>query len=510
MGIRRWAVLAGAAGLWAGLWTGLGAGPVAAQEPDRAWMSAPRDWSATLAADVEAMAQALEDTHPGMYDPRNPGFRPQAEAMLAQARMRAQDTTDAGGWWWALRGLVAGFDDGHVQIGLVPSGGMPSRWPGFLTVYRGEDQVVASRDAADETAPPLGARLIACDGVSADALAEQRVGAFRGRWFLEAQRVQLGDWVFMNATNPWIAEMSACSWDVDGVTRTSPLTWRAIPAADLAARRSALAAGAPGDFGLKRLEDGGYWLSMPSFNGDPDSDAYRALTDLLAEAGNRQDDLRTAPYLVLDVRGNGGGSSRWSYDLARILWGEAWLAARPMAAIESVDWRASEGNIAMIQGFRDQLAAAEGDPSVIAWADEAIAGMRTALAAGEPLWRDMAAPAGSVGAAPAPASGRLPRGPVYVLTDASCASACLDAVDLWKTLDAVQVGRETSADTLYMELRQIDLPSGLARVWLPMKVYRGRARGNNEPQRPDHLFAGDMADEAALHTWIRTLAAGGA
>ena len=501
MGGARWMAVAGAIGLLAG--------PAAAQGADPSWMSAPRDWSATLSQDVEAVARALEDTHPGMYDPRNPGFRPQAEAVLAEARARARDTRDAGGWWWAMRALIAGFDDGHVQIGLVPSGGLPSRWPGFLTVYRGADQVVGSRDELDEATPPLGARLIACDGVGADALARQRVGTFRGRWFLEAQKVQFGDWVFMNATNPWTPEMVSCSWEVEGTTRTYPLSWRPIAPADLGARRSAMARSSAPDFGLSPLDDGAYWLSMPSFNGDPESEAYAALTSLLAEVRSRRDDLRAAPYLVLDLRGNGGGSSQWSYELARELWGEAWMQARPMAPIESVDWRASDGNIAAIQAFRDQLAAADGDARMLAWADEAILGMRGAQAAGEPLWRDMGAPP-SAPIASAEPTPRALRGPVYVLTDASCASACLDAVDRGKTLDAVQVGRETGADTLYMELRQVDLPSGQARVWLPMKVYRGRARGNNEPQQPDHLFEGDMADQAALQAWIRTLAAGGA
>lgn len=72
-------------------------------------------------------------------------------------------------------------------------------------------------------------------------------------------------------------------------------------------------------------------------------------------------------------------------------------------------------------------------------------------------------------------------------------------------MGAVQVGRETSADTVYMEIRQASLPSGLAEVAVPMKVYRGRARGNNEPQRPQYVIEGDMSDDAALLASIRRL-----
>ena len=56
-----------------------------------------------------------------------------------------------------------------------------------------------------------------------------------------------------------------------------------------------------------------------------------------------------------------------------------------------------------------------------------------------------------------------------------------------------------------MEIREPTLPSGLAEIAVPMKVYRGRARGNNEPQRPQYVIEGDMGDDAALLTAIRRL-----
>ena len=83
--------------------------------------------------------------------------------------------------------------------------------------------------------------------------------------------------------------------------------------------------------------------------------------------------------------------------------------------------------------------------------------------------------------------------------------ACLDAADLWKALGAIQVGRETSADTLYMDVRQDVLPSGLTRIAVPMKIYRGRTRGSNEPLRPVHSYPGDLRDTDALAGWIAAL-----
>lgn len=482
--------------------------PALAQEapapapPVDAWMTEPRDWSATLVQDATALHDVIVDSHPGYYDTQNPGFRAKVDDGLALALERAKTTTTPGGWWWAMRAYVAGFDDGHLQLGLKASGGFPTRWPGFLTIYKGADQVVADRDEADASAPPLGARLIDCDGVSADRLAEQRIGAFRGRWFLESQHALLGDWQFLNASNPWISEMRQCRFESGGQTRSYALTWRSVETADLSARRTKVARRASPDFGMRTLDDGGLWLSMPSFNGDPAGEPHKALTALLAEAEAKQADLRAAPYVVLDLRGNGGGSSHWSENLAVILWGVDWLRAHNTPPIEAIEWRASDANLAAVQSYLDEWTAAGESEERINWARAIVDGMTASQTVGLPYWRDEASPRQAL-QGPPPA--QLVHGPVYVLTDPGCGSACLDAVDTWKAAGAIQIGRETSADTVYMDIRGQDTASGLAEIAIPMKVWRGRARGNNEPQRPTFTYDGDLTDDAALAAWVKTL-----
>lgn len=484
----------------------LAAPAAAAQEsPGASWIDQPRDWSETLRADATALHAAIIDSHPGVYDSLNPEFRARVDAGLAVALERAAVTTDAGGWWWALRAFTASFDDGHVQINLKAQGaGFPTRWPGFLTVRDGAEHVVASRDETDASVPPAGARLVDCDGVPADRLAAERIGAFRGRWFLESQQALFSDWLFMNASNPWTPEMRSCRFSHGGETETYALNWRRIEPADLSGRRNTLAQRPRPEFGLRVLDGGAVWMSLPSFYGAPGSDAHTALVPLLADAADRQAALRSAPRVVLDLRGNGGGSSHWSREIALILWGEEWVRAHTPPPVEAIEWRTSDANLAVVQGYLDEWTAAGESAERIGWARENVEGMTAARAAGLPYWRDGAEvppAAGEPGAPPA----QPMAGPVYVLTDPVCSSACLDAVDLWKAMGAVQIGRETSADTVYMDVREEALPSGLAGLVIPMKVWRGRPRGNNEPQRPAHVFAGPMGDAAALEAWVRTL-----
>lgn len=94
-----------------------------------------------------------------------------------------------------------------------------TRWPGFLTRFVGDDQVVAATDTANDALPPLGAKLSACDGISADELVARRIGQFRGRWFLKAMHVRLGEWQFLDAQNPGAETPTVCDFDVDGASR---------------------------------------------------------------------------------------------------------------------------------------------------------------------------------------------------------------------------------------------------------------------------------------------------
>jgi hypothetical protein len=95
---------------------------------------------------------------------------------------------------------------------------------------------------------------------------------------------------------------------------------------------------------------------------------------------------------------------------------------------------------------------------------------------------------------------------VVLLTDGYCASACLDFADWLLNLPGVlHVGRQTDADTVYMDVRNERLPSGLGAFTIAQKVYRDRARGHNEPYEPAHRYDGDLADTGAVQAWVRSL-----
>ena len=91
-----------------------------------------------------------------------------------------------------------------------------------------------------------------------------------------------------------------------------------------------------------------------------------------------------------------------------------------------------------------------------------------------------------------------------MLTDTTCGSACLDAMSLLTEVpEVVHVGNVTSADTQYMEARPEQLPSGLATLVIPIKVYRGYFT-------PAFRFEDLHWTDKALRTWILSMWRAGA
>lgn len=479
---------------------GLGlAAPQSAMAQDGA---EPASWGQALREDAQAFHDVVAENHPGPVDIENPAFNASLEDGLALALDRARTANSYSAWRAALAEYAASFNDGHLGLKDIRDNPEPApvAWPGFFVGLRssaGEDryEVAFNRDAA---APPVGAVLVACDGRPAEALAQEMIGREAGRWFLRSTRVSHAVWTFVDTGNPYVRRPEQCDFTLDGRITRHALSWRPLDPAD---RDAGIAASSGQRFTASttlRAWDRGLWIELGDFGSDPRTPEGQKLTALLADGEARVADLRAAPVLVFDLRGNNGGSSTWLSTLARTIWGADYADAHTGDS-SSIDWRASPDNLAQLESYRIQFSS---QLDTLAYVNRLIDGMTAAMAAGSPVFHEAGEP--EPVREPVPANPVV--GKVYVLTDYGCASACLDAVDTLTALGAVQVGQETSADTLYMEIRYVPLPSGRATAYVPMKVYRDRARANNQPAVPRHAWAGALTDTAGLERWIAQLA----
>ncbi|WP_375396029.1 S41 family peptidase [uncultured Sphingomonas sp.] len=241
--------------------------------------------------------------------------------------------------------------------------------------------------------------------------------------------------------------------------------------------------------------DGAAWITLGSFS---DEAALQALETALTAVAAR---LRAAPYVVFDLRGNGGGNSTWGETYGAILWGKDAVAAAAIAYRPKF-WRGSPRVAAEARSVGTRFAAI--GPAMAGPANYflKIADLIAAHPGDTALLRDPSAD----DTPPPPAAAKLYAGPVFVLTDSGCFSSCVVVMDVLKTLGARQVGEPSGQNEEYGEIAgPLTTPSGLATYRIPMSIIR-QPRADLGGLPPDVVWPGAMDDDTGLPTWIAWLA----
>ena len=458
---------------------------------------APRYWQGLTRTDVDAAYALLHDNHPGAsLELDDAAFRARLSSAYAQAKSRALKVTSYEGYVATLGGFAVAMGDKHIWS--RPLFAPDSRaWAGLLIARRGGNWVVAADD--NDPGSLKGARLVSCDGVPADELARRRIGEFHAVWSIEAQRIQRAPWLLLDDGNPFLDRPRRCTFADGAASREVELNWRDISRTDLSSRAALVPTRGKAGFGVRNVGKG-WWIAIESLSDEADR--------VVSEARAKQDLLRNAAFVVVDVRGNDGGNSMYGHELARALLGDSYVQAA-MSSDEPMDdcpklWRASPGNLRHLTEVGKMIRAKAPAAVQQQFAAE-FANLKAAAAKG----RDFAGKPcrTAVRAETKPAS--LPRWPLpgqlYLLTDNSCFSSCLLMTDEFRRLGAIHVGEATDAATNYMEVREEVLPSGLSAFSTLQAVATGSPHAIG-PFVPAITYPGSIADTAALERWIAGLA----
>jgi len=226
------------------------------------------------------------------------------------------------------------------------------------------------------------------------------------------------------------------------------------------------------------------WIAMPSFaNNDKQTKDYN---NLYKKVTVQRSKLLSAKTVVLDLRHNQGGSSYWSLTLAKALWGEQVVEQKMDSYSQNsrVWWRASKDNTNYVKSLIDVV---KDQPEVHELIKEIAAGMAQSLEKNKPFYIEEKQSKSNLSESTVPVSDFKTQ--VLVIVPPQCASACLDAIDVFKQFTNTQLfGAPSSADSLYMDVRLAELPSGLGKVIIPNKVYVNRARGKGDYYNPDIAY----------------------
>ena len=450
-------------------------------------------WRQLTTADVEAAYGIIANNHPGAAPAAGDStFRRTLTLAGEAARGRAQRVDSYEGWLATLRAFAAAFSDPHIS--LQPRLSVSSvRWPGVVMGRQGAATVVVSRDSAWKDLPSAGARLVSCDGADVERLSRERLGVYRGTWDIASQKARNTPFLLVDDRNPFLPPLRRCVFREESGEREIALQWRSVGVTALQERLRAAAPIGRAGFGVRRVGDG-WWIGL------------QALTDLskpvLDSVAAHLQAIHAAPWVVVDVRGNGGGNSAWGVRLANQLAGEDRVstamrrAERDFAGpLCGTSWRAS----AAVEETLEQYIRNQG-PGTEQWRRD-LDSVRAARAAGRdlgPMPRPCPPPASAPG-------GELPpprmTGRLLLLTDHACFSSCLLMTGLFRLVGATQIGEATDFSTNYMEVRGMPLPSGLGSLATLQKVAFG-VPARLGPYDPEMLYPGRIDDTAALERWV--------
>lgn len=457
-------------------------------------------WATLTTRDVEAAYQLLAEDHPAMSpEISTAAFRADFEAGRALALERARTVRDYDGYRAVLAGLATSAGDKHIWSRPLYQ---PEsvQWVGLIVSRRGDRYVVIEHDGAAAGASLVGAALVSCDGVAADAFAAQKLGGFRAVWSIEAQRIQRAPELLIDDGNPFVLRPNTCVFDQGGRQVSHTLAWRDLARSDLGGHtRPARNRGAAG-FGVRAFGAGGQWIALQSLD-----DRAPAV---VAAVEAQQAALRAAPVVVLDMRGNGGGNSDYGRQIAMAIYGEARVRA-VLDGAEGGDcgsvWRVSPRNIAQMEDYAQRFR--ESAPDFAASIDAQLEAAARAQAEGRDFTGPTSCASEAVSAPAAPPPAQM-RGRVVLLTDNTCFSSCLLVTDAFRRLGALHVGQATDANTHYMEVREAELPSGLS-MFSTLQALGPAAPPQIGPFAPTHVYGGDIGDTPAVEAWVVGLAGGG-
>lgn len=465
------------------------------------------DPAARTRADVEAIDAWVRGAYAGAVDPDDRAFGPVWQAAVTLARERAATVRDADGGRFVLRALVHAARDGHVILRERAPPAAAS-WAGLALERRGTRYLArrpADAPADVDTRIADGAVLLGCDGQPADAVLAARLDLFETDWRIQANRSRHASRLFLDTGNPYVARPQRCRFEAaDGVHEIA-LTWTPVD-------RTAWAAAVRPFERIKRQADRialdhgadrSAWITLGNLHD------YRALSALTAQVARERSRIEAAPYLVFDLRGNGGGDSSLADALARALWGAESSIALPEPA-RPKRWRASPLTLEAVAQVRAEVAAlADPNPGLLRMADGLLDVLGAAIDAGIDLVVDPDAqrlperPPSAQPARRAPAS----RQPVYVLTDGGCFSSCIIATYLLKRQGARQAGDPTGVHTIYGEVWfSRRLPNLDADLIVPLAINTNPPDqlGGDPPELP---WTGAAEDEAGLRAMIAADAA---
>ena len=442
-------------------------------------------WQAMASADLDAVHARIQEAHPGVIDPANPQFSVWVEKGYQEARAYLPYVVSYDTALSVVRYYTAGFEDGHLGY----SDDIRHDYPILVTGWnidwtRGHYVVTASLPGWSVPLPPVGAVWTGCDGLSADDVLKTKVAPFTDRRAGdESHRTRVMElWV----RRPVAEDLRECTFrTASGETMRLPVAYQPIKTKQFFDALPRTQDGSARAANAYELQDGVLWIHAGNFKLREESGDIHELDEMLAGLAK----VRDVRAIVFDTRGNRGGDSSVGDRIFEAATGGLEFDRSNLDAFPRyhAQWRVSDFLVTFLDSMLEQSKQLYGAGSArvaedTAFRDEVIAARKAGRS-----WVDQDAGPSIRRQDVIARHGHMRRfdAKIALLTDSACVSACLDFADVVLQVPGViHMGQTTDADSVYMVAAPSRMPSG-NRLVMPVKVWRNRVRGNNEPLVPD-------------------------
>ncbi|MEN0035443.1 MAG: S41 family peptidase [Cellvibrio sp.] len=413
-----------------------------------------------------------------------------------------------------LRFYMAGYQDSHINgyLDHTPYSkiDLPERkWTGWLLKATNTGYVVVYRKDG-KNYPPENARLLSCDGQQIDNILKTHYAPyFDLRWQVLDARDTAAKAFTQNRSNTGVLnrpEFQNCDFMVNDQSVTYPIQWMPISEVE----SIAIKAKSHSEYKLPqlfKLAPDILWVRASDF-ALYTSEAVQSQKKLVEELASS----KGKALIILDTRGNGGGSSVHGTDIFHALFENDEKAGKYLANKYQYQF---QGSNALFRAswqlywsyevaLKETIATQGKESVVVKHLERFLERLKNALDSGEKtLFQNEFADENNTTTEPSEKWESTIK--LVLITDKSCVSACLDFVDIVKLVpNLLHLGEPTDADTAYTQIAymQSEYLKETYNFMVPVKKWNNRMREDNKPYIPDVIYEGDMNDDKALEKWV--------
>ena len=462
-------------------------------------------WSNITRSDLAQMHRTLLTSSAGATDPKHRYYYPWLNSGFKQSNRLAKSVSSYPGYEYTLRYYAAGFRDEHIQIRFTAKTAKHTpklSWPGFFIHYNNKQFLVSAYHYPKRhlRLPQVNAQLISCNGKRVKNLMLSRLFPYYGNPKLQSDWVAFTPYLLVDRGNPFISKLNQCVFKYHQQKKAYRLDWRTLP--EVTNLRSVAWPYKP-RFGVSSFaKKQGVWVNIISF-----SPRVKGVIAHLKKLVKLSPSWRDKKYIVLDVRGNGGGNSGWGELILKGIYGEKYFHwAQAQAHVHFTQfWRVSTANYndfitRILPSMAKQYGKSSFDYKVF---HESAKQMKLKLDNNQQGYVPQKQESYNNYHATTQQPKSLTHAKVMIVTDGRCGSSCLSFLDQAVNIPGITlVGKDSHADSIYTELRTITLHSGYATFGIPTKMTYFRKRANNQPYHPNIRYKGDINNTKQLKHWL--------